>query len=120
LILNLPTYNQGTTVRITATLTDEEGEAVPTSSLTTLTATLYDRLTGDVINSRDGQNIKNANGGTYADGALALVLAPLDSPHNGGATVEEHVLLLEWTYNGGAQGGSEELLLRVRDVGMVA
>lgn len=117
MISNLPVYNQGTTQLLTATLSDEAGVAIPTASLTTLKATLYVRATGSIINSRDEQDIKNANDGTYSDGAMTLTLGPLDSPHTGEAYIEEHVLLLEWTYNAGAKAGKEEILLRVRDVG---
>jgi hypothetical protein len=119
MITSLPAYNQGSTQIISASLTDQNGDAIATAGLTTLTATLTVRATGAVINSRSAQDIKNANGGTYADGALTLTLAPADSPHAGQAPVEEHVLLLQWTYNSGTQGGNEEILLRVRDVGRV-
>lgn len=119
MIDNLPIYNQGTTQRLAWSMTDESGAAIPTASLTTLTATLYVRKTGTIINSRDNESIKNTNGGTYADGAATLTLEPDDSPHTGQSTIEEHILLLRWTYNAGAQAGSEEILLRVRDVGHV-
>jgi hypothetical protein len=115
-MITLPIYNQGTTQLLTTSLSDQTGAAIPTSSLTTLTATLTVRATGAVINSRSNQDIKNANGGTYADGALTLTLAPADSPHAGQARVEDHLLVLRWTYNAGAQGGAETILLRVRDV----
>jgi hypothetical protein len=119
MISNLPIYNQGTTQLITTTLKDETGALIPTAGLTALTATLTVRTTGAVINSRSVQDIKNANGGTYVDGVLTLTLSPADSPHAGQSPIEDHVLLLRWTYNSGASAGVQEILLRVRDVGRV-
>lgn len=115
MISNLQVYNQGTTQLLTGTLSDETGTPIPTASLTTLTATLIVKATGQVINTRNGQNIKNANGGTYVDGALTLTLVVADNPHQGGPTIEEHLLILAWTYGTG-KGGNEEILLRVRNV----
>lgn len=114
---NLPVYNQGVTKIIATTLLDEDDDPIPTATLTTITATLYVRKGGAIINDRDAQDVKNANGGTYADGAFELKLSAIDNPHTGMDPIEEHVLLLRWTYNGGADVGVEEILLRVRDVG---
>lgn len=116
MISNLPVYNRGTTQLIMASLSDETGAAIPTGALSALKCWLKVKATGEVLNSRNGQSILNTNGGTYADGAFSLLLSPSDNVHHGEASIEEHVLTIEWAYNGGSKKGVEEFLLRVRDV----
>ena len=50
------------TVAYTATLQDELGNPLPATSLTTLVLTLYDITSNTIINTRDHQNVLNANG----------------------------------------------------------
>ena len=54
--------NEKITARYTADIQDHEENAIAGSSLTTLTLTLYDKVTGTVINSRDNQDVLNTNG----------------------------------------------------------
>ena len=68
------------TAKITATLNDEDGNALALASINAMTLTLYDELTGTIINGRNGSNILNTGGGTLAatSGAFTLTLAPDD------------------------------------------
>jgi hypothetical protein len=94
---------------LTGTLTDEAGAAVPAAQLTTLTLTLYDKVTGSIINGRNAQNVLNANGVTVsAAGALAWTMDPLDNPIvTAGSSKERHVALFKWTYGAGKKGNAE-------------
>lgn len=105
------------TVRLGGTITDDTGAGIPAASLTSLTLWLYHQRTGAIINSRDGQNIKNANGGTVdAVGALILTLGPADTVLES-QTLPRSVLVAEiaWTYNAGAATGRAMVTFTVRD-----
>lgn len=63
----------------TAKLLDESGNALGSSALTSLTLTLYDKVSTNIINSRTSQNILNANQVTLdAYGKLTWYWLPLD------------------------------------------
>lgn len=87
--------------RLSGRLVDEVGVAVPTPL--TMTATLYDRDTGTVINGRNDQNILGVNGGSVdGSGNFVFHLSPADNVIvNTENAYEMHHLLLKWTYNNG-------------------
>jgi hypothetical protein len=92
--------NEEGTLRITALVTDELGVAIPGSSLTTMTYTLYDLASDAIINLRSAVDIK-AN--VDASGNLVLVLLPADNPIVAPTKVargarERHIVLFKWTY----------------------
>lgn len=106
----------------TGYIKDETGTVIPLASLTTLTLTLYNKATGAIINSRNAQNVKNANNVTVhaTSGLVTWSAKPADNPIidttlDAGET-EEHVALFEWTYNSGADGGKHELSIYVRQL----
>ncbi len=106
------TVLEATTARYLATLQDEAGTPIPGSSLATLTLTLYDRASGEIINGRNAQNVKNANGVTIGeDGALVWTMTPADTAILGSGTQEAHVALFAWTWGGGKTGRHEVTLL---------
>jgi hypothetical protein len=100
-----------TSARYSGVLVDETGAAVPAASLSTLTLTLFDENTNTVINSVDDINILNADRGTVdAAGNLVVTLLPADNVIVTPTRVREpHVMLLEWTYAGGAKAGRHEV-----------
>ncbi len=109
--------NKSNTFPISGTFRTETGVAIPLATLTTVTLTLVDRNTGTVINSRDAQNVKNANGCTIdAAGNLTLTLTPSDNPVlgtlNDGAE-EVHIGTLQWTWSAGAKERTQEFEVRV-------
>jgi hypothetical protein len=114
---------ESSSARLTATIKDETETAIPAASIDTLTLLLYDQRTeldspgstDAVINSRNRQNILNANGCTASSsGAVVLTLTPADNVIvNTGYSSERHVALFEWTYAAGLKAGKEEVLLDV-------
>lgn len=102
------TVPEQTTQKYTGTLKDENGAAIPGSALTTLTLTLYEASTHQIINSRNAQNVLNLNGVTVdSNGVLTWIMAPADNAHLGQAQRELHVALFEWTYDSGKRGQHE-------------
>lgn len=92
------------TQRITMTLVDETGAAVPLAAITTATLTLYarDEPAQPIINSVDHVNIKNTGRGTIhaTSGLLTLVLDPADNAIIDGTNdLEWHRCLIEVGYS---------------------
>lgn len=103
---------------VTAEVTNEAGVAVPASALSTLTLTLYDRQTGTILNSRDGQDVLNTNGVTVdSAGLFAWGLTPLDTIIiDVTKALETHVGLFTWTYDSGTKTGRHEIVHVVRNL----
>lgn len=112
-------YPEKTTRVLTATVKDENGTAIPGTSLTTMTYTLYDEDTrtasgAGIINSRTGIDCKAS---VSAAGLLTLELTPTDMAiQTTTKDQERHRLLLEWTYSSGSRRGSYEAVLVVSNV----
>lgn len=113
--------NEHNVARITGTLLDEAGDPVPLVALNTVTLTLYDKASDTIINLRDGQDIKNNNGGTIeaTSGAFTLLLGSADNVIVNTALVapqiETHVALIRATWgSGGYWSGIAQV--RVRQV----
>jgi hypothetical protein len=115
-----------------ATITDEGGAMLPASTLSTLKLTLYVKTAaGNVyINSRNEQNVLNANGvlvydtlqtDTLSDGTqltynLKWVIAALDTTlNNSNLKTERHIALFEWTWPTDKQG-KHEVILAVKNL----
>jgi len=95
-------------------------------TLDSLTLTLYDEATGTIINSRNKQDVLNANGVTVnlsgpdvgevawqPDSAdMKIVTLNTRSP-------ERHIALWEWTWTGGSRYGKREMLIPVEDLSKV-
>ena len=105
--------NQGTTYVITREILDTNDTPIPQANLTTLVLTLYERTGSGILNARDHVDVKSM---VDAAGLLTLELTPADNVMLTGGAEEFHVVLLEWTYNGGSRRGSGELVFRVRRV----
>ena len=113
---------EGTTPVFTVTLQDQASAPIPLVALTTLTLTSYDVRTGTIINSRNAQNVLNANNGTYhaTSGVFTWALQPADTARVTAATrIEEHAALLQWSWDSGAKVGADVTQYFVRDVGPV-
>lgn len=97
---------------------------VPASSLATLTLTLYNAADGSIINSRNAQNVLNANNVTVsAGGVLVWDSVMADSPIVDTAAVpywrrEAHVARFDFTYPVGdpVKGGKIEVHILVRNL----
>ena len=104
-------FAEAKTAELTATITKKDGVTpVPLASLVEVTLTLFVEKDGAIINSRDSDDIKNANGGTVhaTSGLLTLLLSPLDmAVLLTGQRFETHVALIEWKYDTVEEGGQE-------------
>lgn len=95
-----------TTPKITATIQDEDGVAISSANLTTLTLTLYNLSDSTIINSRSAQNVLNANNVTVdTNGLMTWSVQTLDTIIVGTSKYEEHRAVFEWTYSAGAKNG---------------
>lgn len=82
---------------------DERGKALAAADLTTLTLTLIDKSTAQVINSRNAVSVLNANGGTInASGEFEFLLTADDNvivdTGLDDELEEEHIMRLRWTW----------------------
>jgi len=88
----------------TTTILDTDATALPLASISTLTLTLYDVLTGDIINSRTLQNVLNTNQVTVhaTSGLLTWTALPADMAIVGTPQVgelEHHIALFKLLYS---------------------
>jgi len=101
----------------TATVTSNDGATpIPAASLLTLTLTLYVIKTDGTIgyvNSRNAQNVLNANNVTVdVNGFLTWAIQTLDTTLVEALPFERHIALWEWTATGVA--GKHEMVLVVQ------
>ena len=116
--------DEKSTAKYTATLKDESEIAIPLSSLTTVTLTLYDKTKDSIINSRNGQNVLNANNVVISSaGVLVWTMQPEDNAiitttlRNN--AYEKHVALFQFTWSSGTKSGKHELEYEVRQLNKV-
>lgn len=97
---------------VRATLVDEDGDTITVPL--TATVTLYDVASGDIINGRAQHDVLD----DIAAGVLAWRMEPDDTAVVGSAALEEHVALLEWTWDAGAVTGygKHEVVHTVRNL----
>ena len=113
--------DEGESCDIIATFIDLESATLDEASLATITCTLINAADGAVINSRQDQDIKDANNSTVtAGGVLTLRLQPadnviVDAALTAGDT-ESHYLTVTWTWNDGVttRTGKQEWEILVR------
>ncbi len=120
------TLKEKTGAVYTATLKDADETVIALANLTTITLTFYDVATGDTINSRTDQDVKNANNVTIhaTSGLLTWAMQANDNPIVTAATCpvdgyEHHRALFEFTFNGTGSPGKHEADLYVRNLGKV-
>jgi hypothetical protein len=112
------------TTTYTATLKDSAGVVIPLANLTTLILTLKDEATETVINSRNAQNVLNANNVTYhtTSGLLTWSIQAADNPISGTRkdALERHTATFEFTFNAGANRDWHEVTWLVEGSGSVS
>lgn len=81
----------------TGKILDESGDPLGPTDLQSLTLSLYDKISGDIINSRTGQNVLNANQVTLdAYGKLVWYWLPSDMVLvDSTKLIETHIALFE-------------------------
>jgi hypothetical protein len=114
-----------TTLRITATLTDEAGTPIPLGGLTAMTLTLYlrDVAAQTILNGVTATDILNTGRATVhaTSGLLTLTLLPADNVILNDALDQEwHRALIQGTYNAGAKSFKHEFDFPVRNVNKVS
>lgn len=109
--------NEKASALYTATLKDENGVVISLGNITTATMTLFDVETGTIINSRNAQDIKNANNVTIhaTSGLLTWSLQPadtiiVDSTRPG----EEHRAEITVVYN--SRVNKHEVVMYIRNL----
>ena len=102
--------NEATTGRYAATMYDETGAVIDGTALTTLTLTLYDKRTNSIVNSRNAQSVKNANGVSVdSAGTLTWTIAKEDTVVVGTSQVERHVAVFIGTWDTGTKKFTNEV-----------
>lgn len=111
----------------TVTLKDGDDTAISDGDLLTLTLTLYDVRTGDILNSRNAQNVLNASNVTVASGVVTWKMQPADNVIIATGLLvdeeEEHRALFTWTWTDSdtdTQTGRHEVALFVRNLEKVS
>jgi hypothetical protein len=111
--------NEGSQKEYSATLLDEDDAPVVLASLADIVVTLKDFETGEVINGRDAQSVKNANGGAFHATTGAFTM-DFDEEDNVIVTEtnrkEKHIATFLATWNGGQH--QWDVIVRVQNVGM--
>jgi hypothetical protein len=105
----------------TATLKDETGTAIPLASLSTVTLSLHDVATGQAINSRTDQDIKNANNVTIhaTSGLLTWIMQTADNAIVGDVDegeLEEHCAEFAWTWGSPTKTGRHRFVFYVQSL----
>ena len=110
-----------TTRRYTAALKDETGAAIGGGALSSLKLTLYNRADGSIINTRNQQNVLNANGvAVDSSGNLTWTMEPADNPIVDAAlSYEEHVALFEIGWSSDAKKNNHDVIIRVENVNKI-
>lgn len=116
---------EGTGALYKATLKDADGTVIPSANITAIILTLYDVSSGDIINSRNDQPVKNQNNVTIhaTSGLLTWVVQAADNlivrASRRVGTREEHIALFEYNGNFTASPGKHEVDLSVLNLGKV-
>ena len=104
--------DESTTAVYTATIKDENGVPIPLAQITALTLTLFNTKSMSIINTRDDQNVLNANGVVIhpTSGLLTWNISPEDTViENDVMTLEARVAQFIWTYGAGKRGSHERV-----------
>jgi hypothetical protein len=112
-LLLTETMLEGTSGLYSFALVDLEGQSIDSAFLTSLTLTLYDVDSNQIVNNRLDQNIFNANDGTVTTTAsltpvttVTFNLRPADTVIlNEHRLVEYRVLSFRWTWDSGQEVG---------------
>ncbi len=93
--------NEASTAVYTAVLKDENAAVIPAASIDVLTLTLSNVADDAIINSRNGQNVLNANNVTVtAGGVLTWTMQPADTAIiDATRTLETHRATFQMQFN---------------------
>lgn len=106
--------------QVSFTLKDETGAAVASAAMSTMTLTLYNTRTGTILNSREAQNVLNANNVTMhaTSGLVTWTMQPADNAiEQPGRDFEVHIGLFRMTWASGAKEFAHRVKLNVYNIG---
>jgi len=99
--MSLARYDSGTGAIYSGTVIDADGDAIPSGDLVSLTLTLRSAKDNSVINSRNVQNVLNANNVSIdSNGTLVWEIQPEDTTVGSGG-VDDHIAQFIWTWSDG-------------------
>ncbi len=107
--LTTPTYR--------ATLIDNNGDVVQGAVLDTLTLTVFQEYTLEIVNGRYFQDVLNTNGVIVdTNGLLVWSLTTLDTVIlNPALRKEMHRARFAWTFDSGLRAGTREVIIMVNN-----
>lgn len=124
------TFNEQVSAEISWSFQDGEGDAVAAAALSSVTMTLYDLMSKQVINGRDEQDILGPDRTGTNDvsissvGAATWYVQPEDNAIIIAGSLEQHIALIEWTWDPedghGVRQGKFEIPILVKDLNMVS
>lgn len=102
-------------------LLDENGDPILLADVDSLTLTLYDKATEDIINTRDEQDVLNANNVTAVNNAKGLLVTWSVQPEDlaiqtATAFEEEHIGLFVIVWDSGQKQFQHEVRLKVANI----
>ncbi len=106
---------EGSTPVYRSVLIDDLGEIVQGALLDTLTLTVVQEYTFEIVNGRDSQNVLNVNDvGVDNNGNLEWVLTVDDTVVlNNALRKEMHRALFTWTFDSGEKSGNKEVIIMI-------
>src|SRR5262245_64846184 len=118
------TLIEGSSGLYSFTLVDEAGDAIDAGFIDTLTLTLYDRDSDEIVNARDGQNILNVNDGSVTTDpgppvttTVILEIQPEDTVIlNQNRVIEYRVLSFRWTWDAGNRTAGHVIQFGIENV----
>jgi hypothetical protein len=106
--------NERTSARYTANLVDPQGDAI--LSLNSLNVEIFDLVSKTSIRPRE--SVLNTASATFNTGALTVYIEPQDNTVvDQRRDLEDHVVRLDYTFNGGDNEGHHAFVIRVRNLG---
>jgi hypothetical protein len=120
------TLLEATTGLLTFTLVDSDGAGVPVSMLSTVTLTYYDVISGTIVNSRNAQNVLNANdvsivtAGSPAVTTVEWQIQPADTVMvDAELALEYRVAQFRWTWDSGTRHDAYQVQFGVENMAFV-
>jgi hypothetical protein len=95
------------TYQYRAALAAPDGLPAEPAQITSVLLSLRDVASGSIVNSRDGIEAKDANGGTVVLGFFLFQFVSEDMPILGGAAEERRILTLDFHLLGGGRATHE-------------
>jgi len=120
------TLLEATTGLLTFTLVDSDGAGVPVSMLTTVTLTYYDVISGTIVNTRNAQNVLNANDvsvttvGSPAVTTVEWQIQPADTAMvDPELALEYRVAQFRWTWDSGTRHDAYQVQFAIENMAFV-